>query len=141
MEIDKRDEKQNPEYRCLFETFKSNICHQVKDMGDIAFIITILENNTIRCLYNKKWYLESLYLLAMLDYLSRLNDLPICTNYNDIRKHRLAKPVYPLSILVQAAVMNDEKIKKDARKNAIPEFMISEMLFKGFVKIKKRRNI
>ena len=79
MEIDKRDEKQNPEYRCLFETFKSNICHQVKDMGDIAFIITILENNTIRCLYNKKWYLESLYLLAMLDYLSRLNDLPICT--------------------------------------------------------------
>ena len=27
------------DYRCSFETFKSNICHHVKDMGDIDFII------------------------------------------------------------------------------------------------------
>ena len=26
------------DYRCSFETFKSNTCHHVKDMGDIDFI-------------------------------------------------------------------------------------------------------
>ena len=34
----------NVEYRCSFETFKSNTCHHVKDMGDIDFIIETLES-------------------------------------------------------------------------------------------------
>lgn len=74
------------DYIFSFETFKSNTCHQVKDLGDIEFIIEALETDKIRQLYDKQQYRESLYLLAMVDYLSRLNDIPICTNYNDIRK-------------------------------------------------------
>lgn len=27
-----------------------------------------------------------MYLLGMIDYLSKINDLPMCTNYNDIRR-------------------------------------------------------
>ena len=46
------------ESRSSFETFKSNVCHHVKDMGDLAFIIETLENDTIRELYKKAWYLE-----------------------------------------------------------------------------------
>ena len=30
------------DYRCSFETFKSNTCHHVKDMGDIDFIVNSL---------------------------------------------------------------------------------------------------
>jgi hypothetical protein len=116
-------QSEHDEYRCSFEIFKSNICHFVKDMGALDFIVDILENDTIRKLYNKKWYPEALYLLAMLDYLSRLNDLPICTNYNDIRKTKLERVIYPTGILLMAAVMNDEKIKEEAVKNAIPEFI------------------
>ena len=123
LEADKQSRTQNSEYRNSFETFKSNICHQVKDMGDINFIIDTLENDTIRKLYNKMWYPESMYLLGMIDYLSKLNDLPMCVNYNDIRKHKLAKIVYPSSVLIQAAVMHSDKVKEDAIKNAIPEFM------------------
>ena len=92
-------------------------------MGDIDFIIHILENDTIRNLYQKEWYPESLYLLGMLDYLSKINNLPICTNYNDIRKHKLAQIIYPSSVLIQAAVMHSEEVKTKARKEAIPEFM------------------
>ena len=33
------NEERSAEYRCPFETFKSNICHHVKDLGDIDFII------------------------------------------------------------------------------------------------------
>ena len=92
-------------------------------MGDIDFIIDTLEKNTIRNLYEKAWYPESLYLLGMVDYLSKINDLPICTNYTDIRKHKLATILYPSSVLIQAAVMHSDEVKIEAIKNAIPEFM------------------
>ena len=123
LEADECENAQDEEYRSSFETFKSNICHYVKDMGDMEFIIHVLETDQIRELYKKKWYLESLYLLGMIDYLSKENALPVCTNYNDIRKQKLAQPVYPSSVLVQAAVMQNEDIKEEARKKAIPEFM------------------
>ena len=57
--------------RSSFENFKSTVCHRVKELGDINFIIDTLESQDIRTYYNRKWYPESLYLLAMLDYLSR----------------------------------------------------------------------
>ena len=72
--------------RCDFESFKSSICHKVKEEGDIDFIIRLIESEEIRFFYDRKWYRESLYLLAMLDYLSRVNDVPLCEEYDDIRK-------------------------------------------------------
>ena len=110
------------EYRSSFETFKSNICHLVKDMGDINFIIDTLETDRIRELWKKKWYPECLYTLAMVDYLSRENGLPICTNYNDIRSARLQRPIYPASIIAMSAASKSERPKVDSLNAAIPEF-------------------
>ena len=112
-----------PEYRCSFETFKSNTCHHVKDMGDIDFIIETLKTDEIRKLYKRSWYVEALYLLAMVDYLSRMNGLPLCTNYNDIRSQKLEKPYFPTGIEIACAATGDESIKEKALENAIPEFM------------------
>ena len=42
-------------------------------MGDVDFIIHTLESNEIRVLFDRRWYPEALYLLAMIDYLSRIN--------------------------------------------------------------------
>ena len=111
------------EYRQSFEAFKSNVCHLVKDMGDMNFIIDTLESDKIRKLYQKNWYPESLYLLAMLDYLCRENDFPICAEYNDIRKARLREPIYPASIIAMSAVSRSEQPKMDSYKRAIPEFI------------------
>ena len=123
LEADKAATSHDPDYRSSFEAFKSNICHQVKDMGDLDFIIKILETDQIRKLYNKKWYPEALYLLGMVDYLSKLNGLPLCTNYNDIRSQKLERTIYPTSVLIRSAVLHSDDVKKDAQKNAIPEFM------------------
>lgn len=106
-----------------FEQFKSNTCHRVKDMGDIPFIIRLLESNQIRKFYEKKWYPEALYLLAMLDYLSRENGVPLCKNYNDIRAAKLLHPVYPSSIVVMCEVMNSDAPKEECWQKAIPEFL------------------
>ena len=111
------------EYRQGFDAYKSNICHMVKAKGDIDFIIETLESNKIRELYDKKWYPECLYLLAMLDYLSRENDLPICSDYSDIRSSRLRETIYPSSVLAMCVFSNSEQPKQDSYSQAIPEFI------------------
>jgi len=110
------------EYRSSFETFKSNVCHMVHDMGDMDFIIDTLESDNIRKLYQKRWYPESLYLLAMVDYLSRENNLPVCAQYSDIRKARLREPIFPASIIAMSAASRSEYPKQDSFDRAIPEF-------------------
>ena len=49
------------EKRCSFELFKSNVCHWLKEEGDIDFLIQVLESDLIRKYYNREWYLESFY--------------------------------------------------------------------------------
>lgn len=109
--------------RPSFEVFKSNTCHRVKDMGDIPFIIQLLKSNQIRELYEKKWYPEALYLLAMLDYLSRENKVPICTNYNDIRSTKLQRPIFPSSVAILCKTMKSDTPKEECIRIAIPEFL------------------
>ena len=108
--------------RSSFENFKSTICHRVKELGDIDFIAETLESQEIRTYYDRKWYPESLYLLAMLDYISRENDIPLCEEYEDLRKCKLDKPVYPASIRAMAAASPNGEILSHAEKAAIPEF-------------------
>jgi len=111
------------EYRPNFEIFKSNVCHMVKDMGDMNFVIDTLETNKIRKLYEKRWYPECLYLLAMVDYLCRVNDLPLCKEYNDIRGARLSEIIYPASVITMSVFSNSEQPKRDSYADAIPEFL------------------
>lgn len=110
------------EYRSSFETFKSNTCHHVKDMGDVDFMLDLLETDEIRTLYDKLWYPEAFYLLAMLDYLSRENHIPICTKYDDIRARKLSKPIFPAGVLMTSEVLKTDEPKRKAEREAIPEF-------------------
>lgn len=109
--------------RISFEQFKSNVHHQVKEQGDIAFIVETLEQDRIRSYYERQWYPESLYLLAMLDYLSRVNNVPLCEEYNDLRRCKLQETVYPTGILSMSAISGTKQAKEQSCRAAIPEFM------------------
>lgn len=109
--------------RPAFELFKSNVCHKLKALGDIQFLIDTIESEDIITYYNRCWYPECLYLLAMVDYISRENDVPLCEEYNQYRKLKLNDIIYPSSVLTAAAVSKNNNIKEKALKNAIPEFM------------------
>ena len=111
------------ENRPAFETFKSNVCHMVKDKGDLDFLIETLETGKIRELYEKEWYAESLYLLAMADYLSRENDFPLCAEYEDIRRAKLQRTIYPAGILAMCAAFKSDEPKSKSLSEAIPEFL------------------
>ena len=106
-----------------FEIYKSNICHLVKDKGDIDFIIDTLKENQIRTYWERQWYRESFYLLAMVDYLSRENELPLCNDYEDIRNCTLPEPLYPWDIVLAAKLDGSLDMKKQCLKEAIPEFL------------------
>ena len=109
-------------HRSTFDVFKSNVCHQVKDQGDLGFIIQTLESGIIRQYADQGWYAECLYLLAMVDYLSRENSLPLCNDFDDLRQMKLQAPLYPFSIVIADAVSNDQQRMKACMQQAIPEF-------------------
>ena len=87
------------------------------------FILDALQRDEIRTYYQRKWYPESLYLLAMLDYISRLNDVPLCKAYDDLRNAKLDHAIYPASVLAMCAVNGDTQAKDKAKREAIPEFL------------------
>ena len=108
--------------RCDFEIFKSHICHRLKREGDLDFILNVVQSPDIREYFDRGWTAESLYLLAMLDYISRLNSIPLCSDFNDLRELSMKNTVYPEGILIQARVTNNPDLLREAYDNCIPEF-------------------
>lgn len=123
METLLEDEPETENTRADFETFKGNVCHLVKDKGDLEFIIETLQKDDIHKFWERKWYRESFYLLAMVDYLSRENQLPLCEKYNEIRNCKLPDPIYPRDISLTAKLDRTLDLTEQCKKDAIPEFM------------------
>lgn len=110
-------------HRSDFEVFKSNVCHAVKDNGDLDFIISTLKSDEIRQYWTRKWYPEAFYLLAMVDYLSRINEIPLCNKYDDIRARSLSRTIYPKDVLMTAKLSPELDVRESSKKESIPEFM------------------
>lgn len=109
-----------------FELFKGNVKNKIKADGQLNFIQQTLISNEIETLWNKNNILCSLYLLSMVDYLSRLNEIPLYTKYDYIRNHKMEQIVYPLSFKTYSAVMGISET--DITENAIPEFLIHNIV-------------
>ena len=109
--------------RSSFETYKSQVRHEVKRIGDVAFINETLNADMINRYWRWEWYHESFYLLAMLDYLCRLNGIEISSRYDSIREYRLPETVFPLDVSVAAKISNNLDIRDKAIEESIPEFM------------------
>ncbi len=109
--------------RYSFELYKSNVCHKLKKLGDIEFLIETLNNDDILIYYEKQWYPECLYLLAMVDYISRENGIELCEDYNDLRRRKLSETIYPASVLALCVANKSDLPKRQAYREAIPEFI------------------
>ena len=95
----------NNEIRYDFETFKSNLL-----------------TDKVSEYFQKKWYPEALYLLAMIDYLSRIHHVPLYTKYNAYRTAKLNETIYPADVISEAIVTNDNSVYKESFAASIPEF-------------------
>lgn len=108
--------------RPSFELFKSNVCHRLKALGDLDFLVDVIEGDEITDYYNSEWYPECLYLLAMLDYISRINNVPRCSEYDKLRLMKLSSVIYPSSVLAVDMATHTDNAKREAWDKAIPEF-------------------
>ena len=109
--------------RPAFEIYKSNVCHLVKDMGDINFLLDVIKTGKIFNFLDKRWYREALYLLAMVDYLCRVNSLPLYEDYEELRRLKLSKLIYPSGVLTKSASLKSDEPKEKSLREAIPEFL------------------
>ncbi len=107
-----------------FEVYKSNICHELKHMGDKEFAARLLKNKDIEKMFVEKRYLECFYLLGMLDYLCHLNGWGEPSQYNGLRRIKLDKPVFPKGVFCTAQFSEcPDKVFQKALSEAIPEFL------------------
>lgn len=104
-----------------FEVFKGNVYIRIQEHGQIDFIRRMLVSNVIEEYWDDQNTLCAIYLLAMVDYLSKLNGIPIYSKYDHIRKYKFEDRIYPLSIIVSAKL--DNKSKDEYIEDAIPEFL------------------
>lgn len=110
--------------------FKSQICHNLKEMGDIDFMLDVITNDKIRDAWDNKHYFEAFYILGLLDYLCHENAIPICTRYDDIRQRKLAQPVYPTGLLLMRETINYKENRspiQEFRKFNIYEYDIRDV--------------
>ncbi len=103
-----------------FEVFKSNVKHMIKEMGQLDFIKYILLNDLISKFWEEKCTVKALYLLATVDYLSKINNIPIYNKYDKLRHYKMQHPVIPLSIAVMSHCFNESI--DNYLQNSIPEF-------------------
>lgn len=103
-----------------FEIFKSNVCHKLKKLGDFEFIKDNINNDYVSMYWNLNMYPEAFYYLALVDYLSDKNDIPIWNKYREYRKQKLRNPVFPLWITINE--MTEEEAKKELQ-DVMPEFL------------------
>ena len=111
----------NIDYRCSFETFKSNVKHLVKE-NPLNFIEYVHMNQLINQYVNLSYFPEALYLLAMIDYLSRIYEKPIVNAYNNLREYKLNDRLYPASIVVMSQINPDSNILNESYESSIEEF-------------------
>lgn len=105
-----------------WECFKSSECHRLKRLGDLAYIQEVIQKEEIQEYWNDGIAPCSLYLLAMIDYLSKENNLPLDPQFDFYRKQSLKNWLIPLGIWTIWICTHDEEWIKESLQKAIPEF-------------------
>lgn len=108
-------------FRTDFEIFKSNVKHMVKD-NPLNFIEYVHMNQLINQYVDLSYFPEALYLLATIDYLSRIYRKPIINSYNNLREYKLNDRLYPASIVVMSQINPDSNILNESYESSIEEF-------------------
>ena len=102
-----------------FELFKSEECHKMKTYGSKKYLIRLLQSNEITDNWEIGRKEQSLYLLSMADYLSRIYGVARCNKFSHLRDKKMDPIIYPLSMMIRRDVSGYEPDLS----HAIPEFL------------------
>ena len=105
-----------------FRYFRNNVLNDLKNEKDpIAFIDKIISKKEIDYYYKNNGLAYALYLVALLDYLCRVSNIPIYDKrYNELRSKTLNEPFFVGSNLIKFDSM--EEAERELGIKVIPEF-------------------
>ena len=83
-----------------FDVFKSSVCHELKSLKDKQFLIKYLSNNKVKEYYQNNDFLKAIYLISIIDFVCKRNNLPLVSQFNEIRKLKLDKLYVPESLFL-----------------------------------------
>lgn len=108
-------------YNSSFDLFKSNVCHELKELDYKDFLKKHLNNKTVKKYFDNDNKLEALYILSLIDYLCLSHNLPLIKEYDEIRQYKMNKLYVSESIYL---LLRTKRIKLSSLyKEAIPSFM------------------
>ncbi len=77
-----------------FQTFRNNLHHDLKNQSFLEVAADILQKKRIDYYYQNDDIVKALYLLSLVDYVCRTNDIPTCSDYAFLRNKKLKDPFY-----------------------------------------------
>jgi hypothetical protein len=77
--------------------------------GDAVFISKVMKIDLVITLWNKGEYAKALYVLAIIDYISWKNDVPLFEGYSQIRKCKLENILYPAEVIMMDKIEHTHK--------------------------------
>ena len=104
-----------------FRYFRNNTLHELKREGNTLFVEKVIKDKRIDYYYKHDGIEYALYLLALLDYLCRIDNKSIYERrYNTLRKEKLKNTFYIGSDLIHFESIEDAE--KELGIKVIPEF-------------------
>ena len=114
-----------------WNTFISNLQHQIKSEGELSFIrFCITSHFAERCFLNKQ-YDKGLYVVSAVDYLCRISNIPSYSGYEEMRKWKLEETKFPEDIEQIHNSDLKEKLKRNCMEECLPEFKRANIMEKG----------
>ena len=97
-----------------YDTFRSEVCHMYHFDGDYEFIRKVMKSNLVVYLWDKNEYAKALYALAMIDYISWKNGVPLFDEYEQMRKCKLEDTLYPSAIVMMDRIERSNRNRNQA---------------------------
>ena len=102
---------------------RSNICHELKRLGEEGFLRKHFEEQTVQKLFRERRFFKCLYLMATLEHEFKKFTPAENPEYIKYKKYKFAAPVFPEGILVLSAITENKNYKKEALRDCYPEFL------------------
>ena len=107
-----------------YTNYTSEICHMLKRMGDFSFVQNILDFVDIDLLLQSNRKKHALYTVAIIDYISKENNIPIKAELSKYRNLKMETLSFTKGIETYTKIVKKNDMKEKALTAAIDEFLI-----------------
>lgn len=106
-----------------YTNYTSELCHMLKRMGDIYFSKHILDYVDIDKLIMSGRKKHALYIVAMIDCVSKENHIPVNRDLDKYRGMKMESLSFSSGVELYTKVTKKTDMKERVLKTAIPEFL------------------